>query len=158
MKPADKDREVLLQDLLPSKEITDRLGIEEVFRLVERERAQRRKRLCCAGIALAMATVVLTASWSRHTGRDSLSEVSPVAATAPAKSQTPRITAVDDEGLLRMIDAGPAALAEWPDGRQSLLILVTHTDARDDDENTALRPLTSPSSTDGDFNEVTPDR
>ena len=157
MKPTDKDREVLLQDLLPSKGVTDRLGIEEVFRLVEREQAQRRKRLCSAGIALAVTTVVLMAI-SLPTGRDSLRGVSGVAAATPAKSRTPRITAVDDEGLLRMIDAGPAALAEWPDGRQSLLILVTHTDGRGEDENTALRPLTSPSSTDEEFNEVTPDR
>jgi hypothetical protein len=125
MKPSNKSRQELVEDLLPSKEVTGRLGIEDVLGLVEREQLKRRNRIRGAGIALVALAVVFVSVGSLQTRRDTGMAVSPGTSMIP-KSQMPKIKQVDDEGLLRMVDELPAAFAKWPDGRESLFVLVTH--------------------------------
>ena len=125
MKPSNKSHQELVEDLLPSKEVTGRLGIEDVLGLVERERFKRCSRNRSTGVALVMLAIVFISVWSLQTSRDTGRALAPGASMIP-KSQMPTIKQVDDEGLLRMVDELPAAFAKWPDGRESLFVLVTH--------------------------------
>jgi hypothetical protein len=124
MKPSNKSRQELVEDLLPSKEVTGRLGIEDVLGLVERERLERCNRNRSTGIALVTLAIVFISVWSLQTSRNTGPAIAPGTSEIP-KPQMPTIKQVDDEGLLRMVDELPAAFAKWPDGRESLFVLVT---------------------------------
>ena len=84
----------------------------------------------------------------RHASERRVAGFNASASGGEPKPNTPAIKTVDDEGLLRMMDDGPAALAEWPDGRQSLLILVTHSATARREPETGLNQAASLPKTD----------
>jgi hypothetical protein len=143
MKTKHEDHSRLLNDLLPPKEITRRLEIENVLRSIENAHAKQLFHVHRARILLVAGVVFLMCSWWVHSRHAFERRAASVSASRGGEADTPTIKTVDDEGLLRMMNDGPAALAEWPDGRQSLLILVTHSAVADSEPEIGRNPVAS---------------
>jgi hypothetical protein len=126
MKPTNDPRRELLEDLFSVK--GDSLPIEEVLGIIRRERQARARRrgavalVACAILALATFSSIWVSRPQRPEGSSPLM----VANTAISSQQdVPKVERVNDEGALALLDSTPSALIEWPDGRRTLMILVS---------------------------------
>jgi hypothetical protein len=128
MKPTNDQRRELLEDLFSPSAEGDSLPIEEVMELIRRERqARARRRSAVALVACAiLALATFSSVWMSRPQMPDLS--SPlIAAHTPISPQqnVPKVERVSDEGALALLDSTPSALIEWPDGRRTLMILVS---------------------------------
>lgn len=130
----DEQRE-LLEDIFTPDAHSRSVSAAEVMKLVETERRSRSQRR--RGIAMAAAVILgLAGVWiSIQPSTKPEATTPPLAQTAPktpapavnvaaAAITPPKVEHVDDEGMLAMLGKQPTALVRWPDGRQSLLLLV----------------------------------
>jgi hypothetical protein len=100
-----------------------------------REARQRRRHLVATAVTLFLAVafwaVTLVPNRSTNPSRTTANIPVLPAPIAVAPSVIPPIVEhVDDEHMLAMLDETPAALVRWPDGRQSLLLLVAAPPAK----------------------------
>jgi hypothetical protein len=128
MKPTNDPRRELLEDLFSPSVEGDSLPIEEVMELIRRERQARARRrgalalVACAILALATFSSV----WRSRPQRPEHSSPLIAANTVISSQQdVPKVERVTDEGALALLDSTPSALIEWPDGRRTLMILVS---------------------------------
>ena len=135
--PDDNGRRKLLAELFPDAASGPRISADEVVQWVDAERRYRaRRRMWWASVGILL--VVTGAAWallpSRTENESTMAKaVAQVAGPAPPEkdvasttaSGPPKVERIDDDELLGMIDDAPAALVQWPDGRRSLLVVVT---------------------------------
>jgi hypothetical protein len=129
MKPTNDPRRELLEDLFSPSVEGDSLPIDEVLGLIRRERQARARRrgavalVACVILALATFSSVWISRPQRSEGSSPL-----IAANTVISSQhdVPNVERVNDEGALALLDSTPSALIEWPDGRRTLMILVSN--------------------------------
>lgn len=119
MKPTPEEMDLLLEDILPQEAAVNR---DVLLALVRHEHARRRRR---RALLLALPLVLLGAwLWRPHTAFR-LSDAPAQMASGPKPLS---IKWVDDKQLLDLLKDVPAALMQWPDGRQALLVLAAETD------------------------------
>jgi hypothetical protein len=140
MKPSNHERRELIEDIFAPEQAPSAVSAEEILRLVQHAReAQQRRRRVSATAGAFLAAAALTATFlpdrstnSSRTTANIPSPAKPVAPAAPAAPSIvpPAVERVDDEHMLALLDETPAALVSWPDGRRSLLVLVSNPPPR----------------------------
>jgi hypothetical protein len=135
MKPTNHDSRELLQDIFAPEHPSSAVSAEEVLRLVQhaREARQRRRRFSAVAAVFLMSAiwaVTFLPSRSTNSSRTTVNVPVPSAPIGLPSSITPPIVEhVDDDRMLALLDEAPAALVRWPDGRRTLLLLVTNQPA-----------------------------
>jgi hypothetical protein len=132
MKPTNDPRHDLLDDLYSPLGHNSEIAADSVVTWVEEARRARRRRQnrIRMGAAVAVAGVIATFAF-RVLLLEPVGSASKNAAFRPAEFNSPTIQLLSDEELLRLIEKAPAAIAKWPDGRRSLLLLVRADDIPD---------------------------
>ena len=128
MKPNNDPRHELLEDLFSPSENEETLPIEGILGVIRREKQNRHRRrramaLAACGFVLVPAVFGVWISRPQELGR-SLVQVTanPI---APSQANIPKIERVSDQGALDLLDSTPSAVIEWPDGRRTLMMLVS---------------------------------
>ena len=134
MKTVHDEQRELLEDIFTPEAPSRSLSAAEVMKLVEKERRSRRQRR--RGLAVALTAIVgIAGGWisiqtpTKPEAAPRLADKVPSTPTpetvvVAAAITPPNVEHVDDEGMLEMLGKQPTALVRWPDGRQSLLLLV----------------------------------
>ena len=128
MKPNNDPRHELLEDLFAPSENKEALPIEGVLGVIRREKQYRHR--CRSAMALAACGLVLIGAvsgvWMARPPKSggTLVQIS-AGSMAPAQSDIPKIERVSDQGALDLLDSTPSAVIEWPDGRRTLMMLVS---------------------------------
>jgi len=128
MKPNNDPRHELLEDLFSPSEKEETLPIEEVLGVIRQGKQNRHRRrramaLAACGLALVAAVFGVWVSRPQELGR-SLVQVS-ASPIAPTQADFPVVERVSDQGALDLLDSTPSAVIEWPDGRRTLMMLVS---------------------------------
>ena len=128
MKPNNDPRHDLLEDLFSPSENEETLPIEKILGVIRQGKELRRRRrralaVAACGFALAAAVFGVWNSRPQEPGR-SLTQVS-ASPVVPPQAEVPRVERVSDQGALALLDSTPSALIEWPDGRRTLMVLVS---------------------------------
>ena len=129
MKPNNDPRHELLEDLFSPSENDETLPIEEVLGVIRQgkhNRYRRRRVMALAACGLLLVAAVSGAWMSRpQVPRGSLAQVA-TSTVVPSQPDPPRVERVSDQGALDLLDSTPTALIEWPDGRRTLMMLVSN--------------------------------
>lgn len=128
MKPTSDPRRELLEDLFSPSEKNDSLRVEDVLDLVRRGKKARdqRKRAMALSACAVLAFATLSSVWmSRAPNSEGPSPQVVASTTVPSQEEVPKVERVNDERALALLDSTPSALIEWPDGRRTLMILVS---------------------------------
>jgi hypothetical protein len=134
MKPNNDPRHDLLDDLYSPAGPDSKIAAENVATWVEearRSRHLRRKRVQLGG-AVAIVGVIAAVAF-RVLLPDPIDSTSNQATNQRSESNSSTIHLLGDDELLRLIETTPAAMAKWPDGRRSLLLLVGAENVPDGD-------------------------
>jgi hypothetical protein len=134
MKTMHDEQRELLEDIFTPEESARSISALEVMKLVEAEcraRSLRRRGITVAaaailgivGVWLSMRTLPKPDAAPRVAERTAEAPT-PAAVAGTAAITPPNVEHVDDEGMLALLGKQPTALVRWPDGRQSLLLLV----------------------------------
>jgi len=128
MKPINDPRHELLEDLFSPSENEETFPIEKVLGIIRQEKqtCHRRRRAmmpAACGLALVAAVFGVWNSRPQELGR-SLVQVS-ARPIAPFQADFPVVERVSDQGALDLLDSTPSAVIEWPDGRRTLMVLVS---------------------------------
>jgi hypothetical protein len=134
MKPTDRNRRDLLEELFSMEKIGNSPGLDELLDAIRNEKRARcrRRRLLVAGACAGLLVTMALWPWHRSAPErfDDRVKALAVAMPEPDQQHAPeppfQVERVDDEGLLKLLVETPAALVEWSDGR-SALMLVVHT-------------------------------
>jgi hypothetical protein len=124
MKPVNDPRHNLLDDLYSPSGLDPGIAAQDVVAWIEEARLarHRRQKRIQLGAAAAVASVVIAIAF-RVLLLEPDGSAQKVTAHQPAESDT-SAHLLGDEELLGLIETAPAAIARWPDGRRSLLLLV----------------------------------
>jgi hypothetical protein len=128
MNPINDPRRELLEEVFPPSTHSDSPSLASVLDSIRRERRSRAQRRCAlAATACAAVTLfVLSSMWTSHTPQPDASSARMVAAPgARSQPEAVKVERVDDRGVLDRLDSTPSALIEWPDGRRTLMVLVS---------------------------------
>jgi hypothetical protein len=131
MKPTNDPQRELLEDVFSPSAEGDALPIDEVLRVIRREKQARARRrsvvtlVACAILALATFSSVWTSRPQRPKQPEHPSPLVAANTVISPQQDVPHIERVSDEGALALLDSTPSAVVQWPDGRRTLMILVS---------------------------------
>jgi hypothetical protein len=131
MKPTQDHRRELMEDVFAPENARDAMPFESVLRAVQAAKRARRLRQRAIGcVAALLAFMWGVTRLLPNPPSNSPTRATQSVAAAPSPANPPSVERVDDDGMLAMLDGQPAAVVRWPDGRKSLLLLVSRPAAR----------------------------
>jgi hypothetical protein len=111
----------------------DGIRVDRLVEIVREHRARKRRTTRAAAGASLVALFALGLLWIEIQSGPHASNYSKIDALNGNALPAPepfRITRVDDEGLLELLQGQPLALVELPDGGQELMIIVNSAHGR----------------------------
>jgi hypothetical protein len=136
MKPLKEPRRDLLEDIFVPEEGSSGPSQEEIVALIQAARGrQQRRRAVALGASAVAAIAIAGLAFVPDAPAPSAPPAIAVAPQVPepaamASIIPPAVEHVDDQGMIARLGDQPAALVRWPDGRQSLLLLVTRSSGK----------------------------